>query len=157
GVAYYSQSFSGRLTLQELLKHLFANPDLPEAHTWHCSWLYKPWVKDWGFTPPYAFIKSLEEGEYVVDLETQFMKGELLGATYDVTGQENLTIVFQSNNCHPHMANDGFAGTAVMIRLFQWLQNQKKRYSYRLIICPEHLGTVFYLRDLPETERSKLV
>src|SRR3569832_2029555 len=29
-------------------------------------------------------------------------------------------------------------------------QRKKRRYSYRAIIAPEHLGTVFYLENLPE-------
>ena len=48
--------------------------------------------------------------------------------------------------------NDGFAGTAVMLRLFQWLANKDNYYSYRLVLCPEHLGTVFYLKNHTQSE-----
>ena len=70
----------------------------------------------------------------------------MLVGHHHIKGKTDKTIVFQSNTCHPHMANDGFAGTAVMLRLFQWLANKDNYYSYRLVLCPEHLGTVFYLK-----------
>jgi aminopeptidase-like protein len=65
--------------------------------------------------------------------------------------------VFNSNNCHPQMANDGFAGTAVLIRLMQWLASRDTFYSYRLVIGPEHLGSVFYLRDRPRSDVNQMV
>jgi aminopeptidase-like protein len=55
------------------------------------------------------------------------------------------------------MANDGFAGTAVLIRLMQRLMERDTEYSYRLVIGPEHLGSVFYLRDLPRVEVDRMV
>jgi aminopeptidase-like protein len=55
------------------------------------------------------------------------------------------------------MANDGFAGTAVLIRLFQWLATQDTYYSYRLVIAPEHLGSVFYLKGLVADEIDNMV
>lgn len=55
------------------------------------------------------------------------------------------------------MANDGFAGTAVLIRLFQWLATRDTYYSYRLVIGPEHVGTIFYLRDMPKAELRRVV
>lgn len=157
GVAHYSRSFFGTISLYELKKHLFASPTRPDSHIWHCSWLYKPWLREWGLTPPYRLIEGLTEGNYDISLHTEFQDGEMLVGICDIPGDLPQTIVFQSNNCHPHMANDGFAGTVVMIRLFQWLQRQKNRYSYRLIICPEHLGTVFYLANIAISERSQII
>ena len=55
------------------------------------------------------------------------------------------------------MANDGFAGTALLIRLFQWLAGRDTYYTYRLVIGPEHIGTVFYLRDMAQAELERIV
>src|SRR3546814_16075344 len=79
----------------------------------------------------------------------------LIGVAHKA-GRSDKTIVCNANNCHPHMANDGFAGTAVLIRLMQWLVGQDTFYSYRLVIAPEHLGSVFYLRDLPREEVDRI-
>jgi len=73
-------------------------------------------------------------------------------ATCDHVGRSNRTIVFNAHTCHPGQANDDMAGVVVLVRLFQWLQTQHTRYSYRLVLGPEHLGTVFYLRDRTSQE-----
>jgi len=157
GVAYYSKSFSGDMDLEELLPHLVANRDLPDAFMFHCMWQYRPWDADWQLVMPYRVRSTLAPGRYRVELETEYHPGEMLVAQCHKAGRSPKTIVFNSNNCHPHMANDGFAGTAVLIRLMQWLMTKDTYYSYRLVIGPEHLGSVFYLRDLPRAEVDAMV
>ena len=147
GVAQYSESFEGEVDLETFKKHTFSIPSLPDAHVFHCNWLYRPWERNWGLCPPHRIVESLKPGKYKVSLKTIFEPGEMLVGHYHIKGKSDSTIVFQSNTCHPHMANDGFAGTAVMIRFFQWLAARDNYYSYRLVLCPEHLGTIFYLRD----------
>ncbi len=149
GVARYSNSFDGELDWEELAAHLVTNPELPDAYMFHCMWQYRPWDADWALCVPYDIYTRLGPGRYRVNLKTEREPGEMLVAHHVKRGQSEKTIVLQSNTCHPHMANDGFAGTAVLIRLFQWLATLETHYSYRLVLGPEHLGTVFYLRDTP--------
>lgn len=156
GVAYYSKSFSGELAWDALKPYLVTNPDLPEAYMFHCMWQYRPWDADWALCVPYRIYRKLGPGRYRVELETERVPGEMLVAHAEVKGRGEQTIVFNSNTCHPHMANDGFAGTAVLIRLMQWLAGRDNRYTYRLVLGPEHLGSVFYLRDLPEDEIARM-
>lgn len=75
GVASYSCSFSGQLNKKELDRHLFSNPRLPNSYMWHCSWLYRPWERNWGFCIPYALHEALPDGMYDVVLETEFRDG----------------------------------------------------------------------------------
>jgi aminopeptidase-like protein len=157
GVARYSRSFVGTLDWDDLKPHLVTNPDLPSAYVFHCMWQYRPWSADWAMSVPYEIYRSLGSGRYDVELVTEYSKGEMLVAEHEKRGRSNRVIVFQSNSCHPHMANDGFAGTTVLIRLFQWLCERDTFYTYRLLIGPEHLGTVFYLRDLSPTELDRIV
>jgi aminopeptidase-like protein len=157
GVGYYSKSFTGELDWKDLLPHLVTNPNLPDAFMFHCMWQYRPWDADWRLVMPYTVFRNLAPGRYRVELETEYEQGEMLVAQCHKAGRSPKTIVFNSNNCHPHMANDGFAGTAVLIRLMQWLMTKDTYYSYRLVIGPEHLGSVFYLRDLPRAEVDAMV
>ena len=157
GVAYYSKSFSGTLPRAELEKRLVTNPTLPDAFMFHCMWQYRPWDADWALSIPHNIYKTLGEGDYRVELETQYESGEMLVAHAEIKGRSDRTIVFNSHTCHPHMANDGFAGTAVLIRLMQWLAQRDNCYTYRLVLAPEHLGTVFYLRDLPRAEVDRMI
>jgi aminopeptidase-like protein len=147
GVGRYSKSFQGDLDWDALQPHLVSDPTLPDAYVFHCLWQYRPWAADWALSMPHRILAALGPGRYRVDLETEYTPGEMLVAHHEKRGRSPKTIVFHSNTCHPHMANDGFAGTAVLIRLFQWLAGRDTHYTYRLLLGPEHLGTVFYLRD----------
>jgi len=157
GVARYAKSFKGKLSWEELRPHLVTNPDLPDAYVFHCMWQYRPWAADWALSVPHRIWRGLGPGTYEVDLQTEYAPGEMLVAHHDKRGRSNKIVAFHSNSCHPQMANDGFAGTALLIALFQWLRTQDTHYTYRLVIGPEHVGTVFYLRDLPPGELDRVV
>lgn len=158
GVAIFSAGFQGSLTWEELKPHLVPpSTEMPDAYTYHCRWQYRPWENDWAFSVPQNIYKTLGPGHYEIDLRTSRTKGEMIVGQHEKRGRDGATIVFQSHNCHPHMANDGFAGTSVLMRLFQWLAPRDTHYTYRLVIAPEHLGTVFYLRDMPRAELDQIV
>jgi aminopeptidase-like protein len=157
GVARYAKSFSGSLDWDDLKPHLVTNPALPSAYVFHCMWQYRPWAADWAMSVPYEIFRELGPGRYEVELRTTYAPGEMIVAEHEKKGRNDRTIVFHSNSCHPHMANDGFAGTAVLIRLFQWLAAQDTMYTYRLVIGPEHIGTVFYLRDHEPAALDRIV
>jgi aminopeptidase-like protein len=106
---------------------------------------------------PYKIYKTFGPGTYTVDLVTSYMPGAMLVAEYEQRGSSDQVVVFNAHTCHPHMANDDFAGVAVLIRLFQWLQTQQTYYTYRLVLGPEHIGTVFYLRDQTLDQLERLV
>ncbi|HEY0837670.1 MAG TPA: DUF4910 domain-containing protein [Azospirillum sp.] len=156
-VARYSRSFSGTLDWEELKPRLVTNPDLPDDYVFHCMWQYRPWAADWALSVPHNTFKTFGPGRYEVELVTEYEPGEMILGQHDKPGRSDRIVVFHSNNCHPHMANDGFAGTAVLVRLFQWLATRDTHYTYRLVVGPEHLGTVFYLRDMPREELERIV
>ena len=156
GVARYAKSFRGTLDWEELRPHLATNPDLPEAYVFHCMWQYRPWAADWALSVPYNIFKTLGPGRYEVDLETERSPGEMIVAEHEKKGRSDSVVVFQFHSCHPHMANDGFASGALLIRLMQELARRDTYYTYRLVTGPEHIGTVFYLRDMPAAERNRI-
>ena len=157
GVATYSRSFNGTLDLEKLKTHLVTNPKLPEAYVWHSMWQYRPWAPDWAISMPFELYKTLGQGRYVVDIVTTYESGEMLVADYFHKGSSESTIVFNAHTCHPKQVNDDLAGVAVLVRLFQWLKGQKTKYSYRLVLAPEHLGTVFFMRDKTQDQISQMV
>jgi aminopeptidase-like protein len=149
GVAGYSTSFKGSVSLNQLKSHLFYHPTLPDALVYHCDYYYKQWKKDWGFSVPYQLFKKLPKGKYDIDLETVYEKGTMKVLDYHLKGDSKETIILNAHNCHAGQANDDISGIAVGIEVIKRLMKEKKRrWSYRLIIAPEHLGTVFYLAGL---------
>jgi aminopeptidase-like protein len=156
-VGALSRPFCGSISFEELKKHVVTDPDQPGAYVFHCQWQYRPWAADWAFCVPYEIYQTLEPGDYEVRLETETMPGEMLVGVSRLAGASDRTIVFNAHTCHPHMANDGFAGVATLIRLLQWLRERRTRYSYELVMAPEHIGTIFYLRDRSSAEIERMV
>jgi aminopeptidase-like protein len=67
-------------------------------------------------------------------------------------GESAQSIVFNAHTCHRAQANDGFAAVAVLFELFKWLQMQHRRFTYRLVLGPEHFGSLFYLSERTRDE-----
>lgn len=151
GVAGYSTSFKGEVSLGELRKHLFYHPNIPDALVYHCDYFYKPWLRNWGLSVPYHLYHNLEEGTYEVDIQTVFEDGTMKVLDYLLEGESTDTVILNAHNCHAAQANDDISGVVAAIEIIKRLETRKKRrFSYRIVIAPEHLGTVFYLANLPE-------
>lgn len=158
GVAAYSRSFQGTMELETLRPRIVTDPEKPDAYVYHCRWQYRPWEADWALSIPFEKFREFEDGEYEIDLQTDRKPGRMQVAEAFLPGETDKTIVFNAHTCHPHMANDGFSGVATIIRLFQWLSLRKKRrYNYLAIFGPEHLGTVFFLRNRTKKEIESYV
>jgi aminopeptidase-like protein len=74
---------------------------------------------------------------------------------YELPGDSPKTILFNAHNCHPYQANDDLSGCVVGMDVMRRLAAlPKRRYSYRLVIAPELIGTVFWLDSLGEAARD---
>ena len=155
-VAGYSSSFKGVVSKEELDNHVFFSRQFSKAHVFHCVYNYRPWQKHWGFCVPYNLFKEWGPGNYEIDLQTDLNTAEMLVGECNIEGELSDTVVFNAHTCHPCQANDGLSGVMVILELFRWLSKKKRRYSYRGILAPEHIGTVFYLANLHEEELAKL-
>lgn len=145
-LASYSVPFSGKLTKDELLRHVVTNPDRPHAIPYH-SYYYK---KEWSFCLPFSKVKNLQEGLYDVEIETKLVDGELKVAEWIVPGESEKTIIFSSHLCHPGQVNDGLIGVAVGLCILRWLSALPKRhFTYRLIVHPENIGSLCYFYKNP--------
>jgi len=152
GVYGYSQSFTGKITWEELDKHISYRKDMPEAIGYYCDLYYKPTRQEWGFSMPYSFYKTLGHGDYEIELKTVFDNERTLKVCeYELHGKTKETICFVAHNCHAGQADDDISGVVVGVELMKELAKKDNKYSYRLIVCPEHFGSIFYLRDLDKT------
>ncbi len=157
GVIGYSQSFSGTISLEELQSHLFSDTSRPEAILYHCALYYRMMLKQWGFCIPHKLRERLENGKYEVELVTSFINAPMQVLDFTLPGETENTLVLNAHNCHAAQANDGTSGIVVGVELIKRLMQKKnRRLSYKLVIAPEHLGTVFYLSCLPDEEAANL-
>ncbi len=150
GVCGYSQSFSGPIKGAELKKHLYFSAVYDDALIYHCDWFYKPHIKDWGMTMPKKLLDTIKDDvEYNVDLVTTFessSRATMKVCEYVLKGELPDSIILNAHNCHPFCCNDDLSGVAVGIEIMRRLQKQtNRRFTYRLIVAPEHFGSIFYL------------
>jgi aminopeptidase-like protein len=143
--------FSGKITKSELLQHIATNPDRPNAIPYH----YHYYRKDWSFCLPFSIVKNLEEGLYDVDIDTEFVDGELKVAEWVVAGESEKSIILSSHLCHPAQVNDGLVGVAIGLCLLRWLSSINQRhYTYRLIVHPENIGSLCYFYMNPDIPKD---
>jgi len=150
----YSKSFEGEVKLDELKEHLHFHPKLSKAIPFHFRLNYRPWDSNWGFCLSKELYDDLEEGEYHVNIDTEFEDGQLKIAEHHLEGEKEETVLLIAHLDHTGMANDDLSGVAVGLEVMNRLREMENRkYSYRLLIVPEMIGSAAYLEeyeDLPE-------
>ncbi len=154
-VVSYSLPFEGVVSREELLAHLHVHPRLPEA----IPFVFKYYERDWGLCASQTLRDSLTEPEYRVVIRTRFEPGTLKVGEILIPGETEETFVLAAHLCHPHMVNDDLTGVAVLMGVAEALlsshpaprtshpahRTSHLRYTYRLLIVPETIGSVAYL------------
>jgi len=140
----YSIPYSGRISKDELLEHIITDPDRPNAVPYHYHY-YNP---DWSFCLPFNLVKNLKDGDYDVEIDTEFADGEIKVGEWVVPGDTEESILFSAHLCHPGQVNDGLLGVAIGLCLMKWLSTVPSRhYTYRFIAHPENIGSLCYLHE----------
>lgn len=152
-VISYSNSFKGTVTHEELQKHLWSNPNMPDA----IPWVFKYYEKTWGFSIQHNKRNKLNFKNYEVDIETKFLDGKL-NILYDfLQGETNKTFIICSNICHPTQVNDSLTGVAVGIDIFKRLQKlPRRKYSYLFLAVPEQIGSIAFFANNPKFITSSI-
>lgn len=141
-----STPFAGDVSLEELKKHLFFDARYPQAIPYHFRQNYRPWQRDWGFCVSKEFYDSLTEGNYRIEIVTKESQGVLKVAEHTKRGEVPYGFAFVAHLDHPGMANDDLAGVAVGVELFARLAKRKTKFTYRLLLVQEIIGSYFYLK-----------
>ncbi len=141
-VGPYSIPFSEVINSEDLMKHLYSLPHLPEAIP-ICPSYY---AKDWKLGVPHSLKQSLKDEQYYVHIDSEFKPGCLCIGEVFLPGISDKEIIVSTYMCHPVMANDNISGVVVAVELFKILSDMTDRYySYRLIIIPETIGSITFL------------
>lgn len=141
-VVSYSLPFDGVVSREELLRHLHVHPFLPDA----TPFMFKYYERDWGLCCPRSLRDALHDDEYRVRIRTDFSYGELKVGEVLVQGETDDCIVLCAHLCHPGQVADDLSGVVAGIEVMRALRRrQGLRYSYRLLILPETIGSVAWL------------
>lgn len=138
----YSYPINDIVSKEELLNHLYTQPEQPDLIPYVTSF-YK---ERWGFCMSENQKQTLKDERYRVIIDSDFKDGSLTYGELIVPGETNDEILFTSYLCHPSMANNELSGPVVLIELIKYVQQLKnRRYTYRFIINPETIGSITYL------------
>lgn len=138
----YSTPFSGKLSWEDLKPHLHFDAERPDA----IPYVYKYYRPHWGFCVPYNVYKTLGPGTYEAKVDTALVDGAVAVGESVLRGETEDSVIVSAHLCHPGQANDGLSGVAAGIALFKRLAElPSRRYTYRLVLCPENIGSLCYL------------
>lgn len=138
----YSTPINQKMSLTELQNHLYSLPDQPCAIPYITSY-YK---ERWGFCISHNARENLIDGEYHVVIDSRHFKGVLNYGELLIKGQSEKEVFISTYICHPSMANNELSGPTVVTYLAKWLLEQEKlKYSYRIVFIPETIGSISYL------------
>jgi len=149
----YSIPFSGKVSREELLTHLYSYPEKPDLIPFVFSF-YQP---KWGFCIPHNWMNKFTHDYYDIDIVTRFEDGDMNVLEYFLPGESEETIVFCNDICHPSQANDSLTGVVaamdIMVRLSK---NSKRKYSYLFLAVPETIGSIAYLSRHPDVIKKSV-
>lgn len=150
GVVSYGDAFHGAVDGKNLKDHLFYHngEGFEDELVYHCRFWLQPHNRTWGLCVPKTLHDSINEDEsYLVDIDATFEPGTMKVAEYVLHGESTESVVLLAHDCHAGTANDDLSGIAVGIEVIRRLAKlPRRRYTYRLLVSPEHLGPVFWLQ-----------
>ena len=121
-----------------LLEHLWTLPDLPHAIPYRTAY----YDRNWGFCATHSVIAELEDPDYVVEIESEYVDSDLLIGELRLEGTSGREVIFTSYYCHPRQANDGLSGIVTLLRLYEELKSRPRRHTYRFFFWPETIGAI---------------
>lgn len=140
-VVGYSEPIDVKIDLEDLQKHLHSRTDLTDAIPYVTSY----YRRTWGFCLQDRIRRTLGPGKYRVMIDSEFDHGgDLLYGEYTLPGATDREVLFSTNICHPHMAENETSGIAVVAELSRRLSRQPHRFTYRFLFLPETIGAICY-------------
>ncbi len=150
----YSIPIDSEFSFEELEKHLFSIPELPEAIPYLTSY-YK---ETWGFCIAHNEKEKLPKtGKYRVKIDSSLSNGSLTYGECLLKGETDKEILLSTYVCHPSMANNELSGPLVTALLYKKLEKlARRKYTYRFLFAPETIGVIAFLSKEGTRLKEKL-
>jgi aminopeptidase-like protein len=142
----YSLPFKGKVSKEELLRHLTTRPDRPSAIPFD----FRYYERDWGFSLEHNRLESLTADEYEVVIDARHFPGALKIGEHVIAGSSTDSVLIVTHLDHPGQANDDLAGVAVSTEVARRLAGRPLNRTHRFLYLPEHVGSTAYLATREE-------
>lgn len=153
-VVGYSAPVDQEISLEMLQNHLYSLPDQPDAIPYITSY----YQERWGFCLTEHERETLKPGTYQVYIDSELTAGSLTYGELIIAGETEQEVFLSSYLCHPSMANNELSGPVVTAFLAKWLLSlPSRRYTYRIIIIPETIGSITYLSRHYQAMKNNII
>lgn len=137
----YSLPVNQVIGREELLQHIYTQPDQPDLIPYVTSY-YK---ERWGFCMSENQKQTLTDDEYRIRIDSTLEEGSLTYGELVIPGETEDEVLFSTYLCHPSMANNELSGPVMQTELIKYIrQMPKHRYTYRFVFIPETIGSITY-------------
>ena len=141
------------IRLKDLKKRIFSIKEMPLAIPYITSY-YK---RNWGFCMAYSKLKNLTDEKYIIKIDSKIFPGKMNYGEILIKGKSKKEILLTTYICHPSMANNELSGPSLLIHLSKWIQNKKRKYSYRILFLSETIGSIAYIhKNIKDLKRKVL-
>ena len=141
-VVGYSVSVDEYADLETLKKYIYTEPGQPDVIPYITSY-YK---ERFGFCMTENMKNSLPEDTYHMVIKSTLTDGVLNYGEIYIPGDTEDEVLISTYVCHPSMANNECSGPALAMAVDEYIRSLKKRrYSYRILLVPESIGSISYM------------
>jgi aminopeptidase-like protein len=140
-VVGYSVPVDTKMPLSQLREHIHTLPDQPDLIPFRTSY----YSENWGFCMQDARLRQLDDGEYVVRIDSSLEPGSLTYGELVIPGETGSEVLVSCHCCHPSLANDNLSGIALSTQLAEHLRGVELRYTYRFLFAPGTIGAITWL------------
>lgn len=151
----YSPSVSTIISRQDLEKHIMSNPEHPDSYPFHFRNQYRFWEPEWGFCIPHNLHKSLKDGDYKVEIETEFYEDQIEMVLHSHEGEHQDALLFVGHFDHPAQCGDGLLGCIAGHEIIRRLEGRQTKLSYKMLSTVEIVGSVFYAENRAKKDHVK--
>jgi aminopeptidase-like protein len=143
------------ISLNELLPHIYTQPNQPDVIPYVTSY----YENNWGFCMSDNDKRNLPDGEYHVVIDAKKNLGTLELSDLVIKGENSEEIFFSTYVCHPSMANNELSGPVLSTALIQYIKSKykKPKYTYRFVFVPETIGSIAYLSQNLQELQDKVI
>lgn len=148
----HSAPFSGRVTRDELLKHLHTDPARPDV----IPYVYRFYSPRWGFCVPHAWLERFTADYYDVVIDTELQPdGSLTVGELTLPGRSPRTIVLAAHLDHPGQFEDGLCGVVALLELIRRRRAAAKPFfTLTFLFTCETLGALCYVSRFEREVRA---